>query len=219
MATETRTINTFTSRHVAFYRPIKRTYYILEWNPEFRFWSKYSEEHPLVTLHRTTNHGEGACKFHIQSGRSTRHYEIRIHADGHFLKAGNLQIPILRKTSGEMSQGCIGREYTTQDILTNDQAPAYLQNTPLWSYLSPVIVTIQHPKPEAIPQRIAKLIVEDAEKNNELCPITMENITSSKSAVTSCFHVFYAEALDVWFQTSHICPVCRKNCVMTKSYT
>jgi hypothetical protein len=218
MATENRTINTFTSRHVAFYRPIKRTYYILEWNPEFRCWSKYSQEHPLITLHRTTNHGEGICKFYIQKGRNQR-YEIRIHADGHFLKAGDLQIPILRKTAGHMTEGCIGREYTTQDILTNPQAPPYLQNIALWSYLLPVIIKIKHPSPEAIPQRIAKLIVQESVSKEELCPITMESITSSNSAVTSCFHVFLTDALESWFERNpaqHPCPVCRKVCVMTK---
>lgn len=218
---ETRTIDKFNSRHVAFYRPFKRTFYILEWNPDLRFWSKYNEEHPIVTLHRTTNHGEGICRFHIQKGRAQR-YEIRIHADGHFLMVGNLQVPVLKKVSGHMTDGCIGREYIPQDILTNPQAPPYLQNIELWSYILtpiPVVLNIQHSKPEAIPERIAKLIVEDSISNEELCPITMESISLSNSAVTSCFHVFLVDALESWFERNpeqHPCPVCRKVCVMTK---
>jgi len=212
-------IQTFNTNFIAFFRPIKRTYYILQWHEEFHFWGKHNELHPLITLHKTMNHGEGSCVIHVQKGRRDI-YLITVKGDGHFLKIGNLTIPIMQKIHGYVSNGCIGREYIAQDYSLNTQEEPYLQDIPLWAFAQPPLeqfhTPITHLKETPIPRRIATLIAEEAIKNNESCPITMEPIILNESAVTSCYHVFSAKALESWIVLGNPCPVCRNDCVMTK---
>ena len=72
---------------------------------------------------------------------------------------------------------------------------------------------------EAIPKRIAWLVAEDAAKNDEKCPITMEPISPITASVTSCFHTFESEAIASWLVNHTTCPQCRKKCVVTVAYT
>jgi len=70
-----------------------------------------------------------------------------------------------------------------------------------------------------IPQRVAKVLAQDAVRNNEMCAIDLTPLTLQESAVTSCFHVFSEPVLTEWFQRNQprvSCPVCREICVMTK---
>jgi hypothetical protein len=52
-----------------------------------------------------------------------------------------------------------------------------------------------------------------APEEPELCSITMEPLTNGTPVIqiTRCGHVFKAEALTTWFQTSNTCPLCRQN--------
>lgn len=80
---------------------------------------------------------------------------------------------------------------------------------------------------EPIPRRIAWLVAEDAQKQNEHCGITFEDISPLTAAVTTCFHCFDANALALWFSSQRddtnapgqtTCPLCRKICLTTKAY-
>lgn len=72
--------------------------------------------------------------------------------------------------------------------------------------------------PKAIPRRIAWLIAEDACKNNQECPISMDAITPITAKVTTCFHVFDGASIDTWLQTHNTCPVCKQTCVATAAF-
>jgi hypothetical protein len=72
---------------------------------------------------------------------------------------------------------------------------------------------------EAIPKRIAWLIAEDAAKNDEKCPITMELISPITASVTNCYHTFDTQAIMSWLINNTTCPQCRKKCVATAAYT
>lgn len=52
-----------------------------------------------------------------------------------------------------------------------------------------------------------------APEEPELCSITMEPLTNGTPVIkiTRCGHVFKADALMTWFQTSNTCPLCRQN--------
>lgn len=219
-------IHRFNFNLIAFFRPVKRTYYIFSWNTELNLWCKYQEEHANITIHKTIAHGQGRCDINVQKGGSTRKYVLTVTADGHFLKIGDLDVPILKKISGHLSPTCIAREYTAE--YTHEE---YQQDTRLWTIsLQQPPPPLPPPPPQAlvslvpvkqieIPQRIALLVVEDSVKNKEVCPITMEQITRANSAVTSCFHVFNSNSLETWLESKPIqspCPVCRKQCTMTK---
>ena len=77
---------------------------------------------------------------------------------------------------------------------------------------------------EPIPRRIAWLIAEAAQKEGEQCGITFDEISPLTAAVTTCFHCFDANAIEIWFRQAtangqdHLCPMCRKRCLTTKAY-
>ncbi|NBO09779.1 MAG: hypothetical protein EBV30_10685, partial [Actinobacteria bacterium] len=168
-------IHRFDGNLLAFWRPRKRTYYFLSWKPEANRWEHYDEEHTPFTLHKTTSHERGSVIIRIKSA-GPRHYQTRIHCDGTFLLNGNLVIPIAR--SMLPAQGArIKREYTTVDL---DPTMPYLRPQNLWTLPAlATTVAVQKPKakPKAIPRRIAWLVAEDACKNKESCPISMEDIS------------------------------------------
>lgn len=66
-----------------------------------------------------------------------------------------------------------------------------------------------------VPAHIANIIARDAIARNEICPITMDDITEDTYGVTSCFHVFNRDAIAVWLVTNNTCPVCKQECTVT----
>jgi len=51
-----------------------------------------------------------------------------------------------------------------------------------------------------------------AEANKVVCAITLEEVSASNCIITSCFHVFNADAFVKWYATKKTCPMCRINC-------
>jgi hypothetical protein len=66
----------------------------------------------------------------------------------------------------------------------------------------------QHIPPQ-IPPHIAAIVLRQAVTDATVCPITMEPITTTNGAVTSCGHVFVAHALREWIAAHGTCPTCR----------
>jgi len=63
-----------------------------------------------------------------------------------------------------------------------------------------------------IPAFVTSLLVEDAIKKKQDCPITMEPITKELARVTSCYHVFDRDAITTWLIAHTTCPVCKQTC-------
>ena len=272
-------IDNFIHTSIAFYRPIKRTFYILRWDSNIRRWRKYcDEDHEVPTVHRSDSLPPATCKIYIKNGRNT--YNITVRANGLFLKMDGENIPIVERTVGQIKQSSIGTEYTTRELADQTQ---YIQNIDLWRTVTNTVVDNDTPDTPTetndntnmaavltamrqfidnnvetelnltrtnishlvitderltqiahnyivqsldsqqnlrpIPQRVAKLLVEEAVRNNEMCAIDLTPLTLQQSAVTSCFHVFSEPVLTEWFQRNQprvSCPVCREICVMTK---
>lgn len=66
-----------------------------------------------------------------------------------------------------------------------------------------------------IPQHIVMALLRDAAMQEEVCPITSEEIDVSNGAVTSCFHLFEKNAIMQWLlmpNSRDKCPVCNAQC-------
>jgi hypothetical protein len=221
------TIHSFNGTLLAFYRPIKRTYYFLKWDDGNRRWEPYSAEHTTpFTLHKSSAHQPGGVIIKIKMSGVRRYYSTRITCDTHFLKSGELSIPIA-KAAQPMTPSKIKREYTATPLDDNN---LYLRHTDLWTLATPAVPPAS-PPPSAvtrvklvpIPRRIAWLIAEDACKNKETCSISLEEISPITASVTTCFHVFDTDSLNTWLNRStttaaNQCPVCRTPCLPQKAF-
>jgi hypothetical protein len=95
-----------------------------------------------------------------------------------------------------------------------------------WPALDPTLIMIpsvhivygesQQPQQQPLPKHVAALVIDKAISEGALCPITMETLTTEAAAVTSCGHVFQAEALRTWLTARGTCPECRQVAVATE---
>lgn len=66
-----------------------------------------------------------------------------------------------------------------------------------------------------IPQHIIMALLRDAAMQEEICPITSEEIDVTNGAVTSCFHLFEKNAIMQWLlmpNSRDKCPICNTQC-------
>jgi hypothetical protein len=70
------------------------------------------------------------------------------------------------------------------------------------------------PPPSALPKFVADALVTAAVAAEATCPITMEPISPENAAVTSCFHVFEANAIAIWLTDRHTCPTCKQAAIL-----
>lgn len=71
------------------------------------------------------------------------------------------------------------------------------------------VVGSADPVPIPLPKFVADALIRDAVAAAATCPITMEPITAASAAVTSCFHVFDANAIAIWMVDHQTCPTCK----------
>jgi hypothetical protein len=229
----TERIHNFTGNLIAFYRPIKKSYYFLTWNNIAQIWGAYDTEHANISLHKTTGHARnGHVDINIRLGRTRT--RVSVNADRHFLKTGNICIPILKSSTTikgiqKLKQYTVNVEHDAATYLINNQlwtvpaaAPAATASASSTSVNNAHAHALQQINKSKIPRRIAWLIAEDSSKRSELCPITQDEISPLTCSVTSCFHVFNTEAITAWAarqtSTSLPCPVCREPCTTIAAY-
>jgi len=204
-------ISVFIGSVVAFHRPRKGTYYLFKWDPSSQKWYRDALEYPNLVVNRSNLHREASGQINVVLGRRNTHM-IQFVSDGHYLTSGVIYIPILKATQ-RIPPFTIYKEYTA------GVAEYLITDVRLWNVTQPAPPAAPAAPPQAdpIPQRIAWLIAEDASKEKECCPITMNEISPIVAAVTSCFHVFERAALQEWMETKDSCPVCRKRCAITNA--
>ena len=212
-------IHAFRTYIIALHRPIKQTYYMLEWNPQNRKWVSYSE--PLENLHicRSSVSIDGIVRINIASSVNKHARNIQVMSKGFYLESGNTQITLVEKVGPPLPAKFMKTEYRiTETLLTESDIL-------LWTVAPP-----PPPEPEpqpsnilkALPKRIAWLIAEDSSKAEDTCPISTEVISPVTAAVTTCFHVFDNASIEQWFTMNPVntkCPVCREVCLMTKAFS
>jgi hypothetical protein len=213
-------IHTFRTYIIALHRPIKQTYYMLEWNPQTRKWVSYSE--PLENLHicRSRVSIDGIVRINIASSVNKHARNIQVMSKGYYLESGNTQITLVEKVGLQLPAKFMKTEYRiTETLLTETDML-------LWTVAPPPPPPVVEPEPEPqlqkpLPKRIAWLIAEDSSKAEDTCPISTEVISPVTAAVTTCFHVFDHASITQWFTMNPVntkCPVCREVCLMTKAF-
>jgi hypothetical protein len=79
-----------------------------------------------------------------------------------------------------------------------------------------VIKTVEREK--TVPQFVAQLVAQHSVENGEMCPITCDDITVDEAAVTSCYHVFSKESIEMYRAMGNMtCPICRQECSITRA--
>ena len=71
------------------------------------------------------------------------------------------------------------------------------------------------PSLPSLPPHITKIVLADAIRKNEACPITSEDISETNATVTPCGHVFTTAAITHWLtlpSSKGLCPVCKQKC-------
>jgi len=71
------------------------------------------------------------------------------------------------------------------------------------------------PSLPSLPPHITKIVLADAIRKNEACPITSEDISEKNASVTPCGHVFTTAAITHWLSlpsSKGLCPVCKQKC-------
>lgn len=66
------------------------------------------------------------------------------------------------------------------------------------------------PQSSRLPVHVVNLLIQQAVASQQRCPITMELLVPRGTAVTTCGHLFDAEAIRQWFTTRQTCPTCRQ---------
>ena len=198
------TIHTFLGIRIAFYRPRKQTYYLLEWHPVNRIWGRSRiTGSPTIVRHKTELHTNSSVRIPLFNG-----WSMTINSNCEYLLIDHEVVPIVQRVSG-----------AAMPLIKNDfggvvQNENYIRNVELW--------TLEHDDPvisvKPLPKRIAWIIADDASKNNEKCPITMEPISPITAAVSTCFHCFDDDAIRTWLNNNDTCPQCREKCAVTKAF-
>jgi hypothetical protein len=76
-------------------------------------------------------------------------------------------------------------------------------------------LSLRTPQPNNLPQHIINIVINKAERDKAICPITLDEITSTNSTITSCGHIFNKYALHTWLKKNKICPECRTENIST----
>jgi hypothetical protein len=197
---EMETIQSFVGRHVAIWRAQKKTFYALEWDGDSRTWRSWMPSNVEDLSRHTSSHRPGFATLNISTSRS-----VVARANGEFLYNAYHIIPIV-KIAGQIPNTWKAREFGHVIPL----APG-LSIEALWITAPEPVQEPEAPLP-VLPRRIAVLVAEHAVKNNDRCPITMEQISPLTAAVTTCYHVFDGAAIMTWLASNTHCPECRQPC-------
>jgi len=131
------------------------------------------------------------------------------------------RIPVIRITPMSTSLPTI-KGYSFIPI-TDPVQPAPMQPVPQLQLPAHINTTVPLPRIPmekkfpiiTIPQHIVMALLRDAAMQEEVCPITSEEIDVTNGAVTSCFHLFEKNAIMQWLlmpNSRDKCPVCNSQC-------
>lgn len=244
MSSNVESVSTFNGMYLAFHRPNKNVYNIIQYNHQRRKWiacprleSEQVIRRRLSTyinnLNQIINVALNICsRRRIFNARTTGLYLEQI---GPYILENCKYIPILREyPDSKLTPKYRSFEYTaayppegSPDHLTPDpilwtlrERPIVIQTIPVVRYSINSLMDINESPSEIpkLPIRIAWLIAEDASKKGDSCPITMELLSPITASVTSCYHVFDTEAINHWLTEHKTCPVCKQACSISKAY-
>ena len=205
-------INEFREPYIAIYRPNKKTYAILNWETNGRYWKRYMIDRnflPTVTLRRQ-NIPEAPSRINYIPYNSVGTACVRCIATGEYLIYDTHCIAILRKVP---SSNSFPLTIFMHEFPCTDRSETPVTIPPLWTLRTQPILPVPVPVVPQItplPMRIAWIIAEDASAKGETCSITLEQISPVTASVTTCFHCFDTNAINTWLETHSSCPLCKQ---------
>ena len=146
-------IHNFTTNLIAFYRPIKKTYFFLTWNSDVRKWLKYKENIQNLSLHRSTVTQSGKVNIIIAKRPVATGTHVEVTSDGYYLKSGNIVATLVRQSGNALPQTFMAKEYAVVDA----SAPAVETNFVLWSLSSASAPSASAAAPFPVPAPIPSL--------------------------------------------------------------
>jgi len=213
-------IQTFVSDLIAVYRPNKKTYSILKFSTENR-WKRYLLDPDIhITLWRQIIN---PAPVKISIDASNRFIDCI--GRGIYLKYGEKIVPVIRKLAGSTKN--FPNSFYAGEITVTGQQNETVPGPPLWRLypVQPIPQVVPNPTVVKhsflpIPKQIAWIIAEDASKNNQDCPITLNTISPITASITNCFHLFETHAIVQALNNKPSCPVCRhQNPTLTLCFT
>lgn len=215
-------VHEFRAPFLAIYRPNKKTYTIIQWTAEGRYWRRSlldPELMPNISI-RSQQIPPALCDINTLRNNTSSALHIRCSATGEYLRYGHNNVSIIKKlpsSPSSFSQSIHLSEFTC--TARSEETPGTL---PLWT-LRTIVPVYTHVStisvmPPILPKRIAWIIAEDASKKGETCSITLEPISPITASVTTCFHVFETHAINTWLTTKNTCPMCKQRTVATVAF-
>jgi hypothetical protein len=213
-------VHEFRAAFLAIFRPNKKTYTIIQWTNEGRYWRRALlnlDVMPNISI-RTQQIPVAHCDINTLRHNTSRALHVRCITTGEYLRYGDSDVSIIKKlpsSPSSFSQSIHLSEFTC--TARSDEPPG---TPPLWTLRVPVTVFTAHVHTsiQPLPKRIAWIIAEDASKKGETCSITLEAISPITASVTTCFHVFETNAINTWLTTKNSCPMCKQKTVATVAF-
>ena len=217
-------VNEFVHYRIAILRPNKKTYSILQWIPQGRYWRAIAvtpEAIAAATLCRREESIECNAKINIYNSNNNTGLYVRCRTLKDYLIYDTSNIAIIKKVSYS-TNNFPNRIFHNEFTCTNYPAVNPVDVPALWTiYRRPVQTLIQIAPVHVLvplPTRIAWILAEDASNKGETCPITLEPISPISASVTTCYHVFDSNSLAIWFQTNDKCPFCKQKALSTAAF-
>jgi len=239
MSINVETLSTFTGIYIGFYRPNKNVYNIIQYNNISRKWEVCPNLNSDQLIRRRLIDYNLFQTINVALNISGRRRLFNAHTSSLYLEQvglnveeNNKYIPILKEyPDSKLTKKYRSLEHTA--VSPQEGSPLNLPIDPiLWRLVErPVVLnnipalnysinSMNEPISEIpkLPTRIAWIIAEDACKKSDNCPITMEPLSPVTASVTSCYHVFYTDAIDHWLTEHKTCPVCKQVCSISKAF-
>lgn len=165
--------------------------------------------------------------------KPANHFDRFYHIQGVNYRTVRWNTIISRKNSGNVNRS-IRWIYTGERLVHEDLRIPVIRITPMSTSLptvqarsfipintpaTPVVPILPIEKTKfpitTIPQHVVMALLRDAAMQEEVCPITSEEIDVTNGAVTSCFHLFEKNAIMQWLlmpNSRDKCPICNTQC-------
>jgi hypothetical protein len=212
-------IHNFIGNFIAFHRPRKNTYCLIHWAADLNCWTiaNIQPNAGIIKIYKSGLHG--TTSFVRICLHNNLYVEIK--SIGKYLRIGELDVPIVARVSGSS----IPMRIVNNDFGGVIRGEPYLRDVELWT-LPPAVETAAARDTPAhlayiikpLPKRVAWILAEDAQKNEDTCAITMDQINPISAAVTTCFHCFDHESIQTWMESNTTCPQCREPCKVTRAF-
>lgn len=211
-----RQIHMFREPLIAVYRPTKKTYTILQYMEQGRYWKRYLPDAPHVLRTTLRNQAIPPAPTQINIYRNNTDSSKFIHCvtTGEYLAYDTYSVAVLKKktNSRPFPLSMYAAEFTCTTVSTppNEIPPLWtLRQEPVLT-IQPIIQVVQPIALKPLPTRIAWILAEHAGKTGETCSITLEQISPVTASVTTCFHCFDTNAINTWLETHSSCPLCKQ---------